>query len=144
MRFDDSLEHYVSNVIRPPSQLVHVSREERVQPREEVNRMTLIDFIEDFVEVSHHGFEMLVFVVKASGAEVLNEHVCKGTLEEGFDLDAFVAAIDSGLDGSQQDGRFYQTNAGHEAVIRRDDSRRAVLAGNTPSFLLKAGPIAQG
>ena len=77
--------HYVwqyelTHVVRPRADTIQMAFVNRIQPRDEVDEVALINFPEDFIKSMNDFAKGWVIVLKSCGAHVLGEHVEAGGL----------------------------------------------------------------
>ena len=75
MLFDDVRQDELADVGTPADELLHVAPVDGQQPRQEVDRVALVDVPEDLVEQAHDFLEADVVVSEARAAHVMREHV---------------------------------------------------------------------
>jgi len=76
-----------ADLVAPLIELFKMAGVEWVQPRKEVSGVSLVDFVEDFVEVNNHLFEFCVSLGESKAAEVAHESAGAGMEEKRLEGD---------------------------------------------------------
>lgn len=143
---DDVAQDELADLGAPARELLHVAAVHGQEPRQEVDRVALVDVPEDLVEQADDGHERGVVVAEARAAHVVREDVGAHGEQRRLQVDAARGGARSGDFGFElvhHEGALRSEHLAQSVELERRGSRVAIVARQRAPGFLQVRPVAK-